>query len=146
MYEQYINIIEHSTIKQIELTETNLNKIIKWIPTKFNEFTKQEAIKCIMDSAVKETNTQLTCGSKAEGAWNSGRTYTLIHLYNNSYLVCEYDSWNVEVYELVGHSITEEVSATQPSMVDAGKVDVFATPIKTKHDLYSQLFKLEDYE
>ena len=28
MYEQYINIIEHSTIKQIELTETNLNKII----------------------------------------------------------------------------------------------------------------------
>lgn len=42
------------------------------------------------------------------------------------------------------------VSATQPSMVDGGKVDVFTNNSKDKelniHNIYDLLFELNDYE
>lgn len=58
----------------MKLNRTNLNKIIKWTSSKFNEYTKKE----VVDKVLKLRPTQrfeCNCGSYAEGGYNGGIHY-----------------------------------------------------------------------
>lgn len=96
------NIIEQDKAEGLKCTLTNLRKVIKWIPSKYNDYTKEEVVTDIM--CRKSFNDNLIwrydCGSKAEGNWSSGRTYTLICRSEADYLVCEYAKDDVKVYRL----------------------------------------------
>lgn len=96
------NIIEQGKAEGIKCTLTNLRKIIKWIPSKFNDYTKEEAITDIMYRKSFNDNLiwRYDCGSKAEGAWNGGRTYTLVCRPEADYMICEYASNDVKIYRL----------------------------------------------
>lgn len=60
----------------MKLNKTNLNKIIKWTSSKFNEFTKAEVIDEILRMQVGEERA-FSCGSYGEGAWNGGYHYLI---------------------------------------------------------------------
>ena len=98
------NTIETGNATPIKCNLTNLRSIIKWIPSKYNDYSKEEVVKDIM--ARKSFNDNLIwrydCGSKAEGAWNGGRTFTLVCHPTATYLICEYSSNDVKIYKLEG--------------------------------------------
>lgn len=96
------NIIEQGKAEGIKCTLTNLRKIIKWIPSKFNDYTKEEVITDIMYRKSFNDNLiwRYDCGSKAEGAWNRGRTYTLVCRPEADYMICEYALDDVKVYRM----------------------------------------------
>lgn len=81
---------------------TNLRKVIKWIPSKYNEYTKEEMITDLMCRRRFNDNLiwRYDCGSKSEGYHNRGRTYTLVCRQEADYLICEYEWNDVKVYRL----------------------------------------------
>lgn len=62
----------------IKPTKTNLNKIIKWSTSRYNEYKKKDVVNIIYDAIKNKENIELGTGSYTErgGCW--GRTYELI--------------------------------------------------------------------
>ena len=58
----------------MKLNKTNLNKLIKWTSSKFNEYTKNEVIDIVLNLNPFE-EFQCRCGSYSEGAYNGGIIY-----------------------------------------------------------------------
>lgn len=58
----------------MKLNKTNLNKLIKWTSSKFNEYTKNEIIDKVLRLKPFE-EFECRCGSYGQGAWNGGVYY-----------------------------------------------------------------------
>lgn len=58
----------------MKLNKTNLNKLIKWTSSKFNEYTKDEVIDRVFRLNPNE-EFWCRCGSYGEGAYNGGINY-----------------------------------------------------------------------
>jgi hypothetical protein len=58
----------------MKLNKTNLNKLIKWTSSKFNEYTKDEVIDRVFRLKPME-EFWCRCGSYSEGAYNGGVIY-----------------------------------------------------------------------
>ena len=58
----------------MKLNKTNLNKLIKWTSSKFNEYTKNEIIDKVLRLKPFE-EFECRCGSYGQGAWNGGINY-----------------------------------------------------------------------
>ena len=58
----------------MKLNKTNLNKLIKWTSSKFNEYTKDEIIDKVLRLKPFE-EFECRCGSYGQGAWNGGVNY-----------------------------------------------------------------------
>ena len=54
------NIIEQGKAEGIKCTLTNLRKIIKWIPSKFNDYTK-DILDMDANLTVEETDIMVDC-------------------------------------------------------------------------------------
>lgn len=75
----------------MKATKTNLNKIIKWTSSKFNEYCKSE----IIDIALRLKPSQTficRCGSYAEGAYNGGNIYRFMRTENTLVIYSENDA------------------------------------------------------
>lgn len=65
----------------MKLNKTNLNKLIKWTSSKFNEYTKDEIINKVFRLKPDET-LEVRCGSYGKGAWNGGIDYKFYRTVN----------------------------------------------------------------
>ena len=65
----------------MKLNKTNLNKLIKWTSSKFNEYTKDEIIDKVFRLRPGEIF-ECRCGSYGKGAWNGGVDYRFYRAVN----------------------------------------------------------------
>lgn len=65
----------------MKLNKTNLNKLIKWTSSKFNEYTKNEIIDKVLRLKPFE-EFECRCGSYGQGAWNGGVYYKFYRVEN----------------------------------------------------------------
>lgn len=94
--------IETDEAESLKQNLTNLRKVIKWIPSKYNDYTKEEVVTDIMYRTSFNDNIiwRYNCGSKSDGWHNRGRDYTLVCHPNCNYLICQYASDDIKVYRL----------------------------------------------
>ena len=79
------------------LNSTNLNKVIKWTSSKFNELKKKEVIEIILAMQVGEVKF-FNCGSYTENAWNGGLSYKVYRTTKN--VVIENNSHKTIIFEV----------------------------------------------
>lgn len=98
------NIIDEHKYKYINCNRTNLNKIIKWTSSKYNEMTKDEAITDILYRTNMNDNLvwRYNCGSFAEGNHNRGYEYILVCRQGEYFILCVYSNDNKILYKLRG--------------------------------------------
>lgn len=100
--------IETDEAESLKQNLTNLRRVIKWVPSKYNDYTKKEVISDIMTKTTFNDNLRpfyvrfwrYDCGSKSEGWHNRGRTFTLVCHPKCNYLICEYAVDDIKVYRL----------------------------------------------
>ena len=96
--------IDTKLFEKIRCNKTNLNKIIKWTPSKYNEYTKEDVILDIISRInwCRNTLWRYRCGSYAEGNHNRGKSYILYSKpeINEDYLICIYSEKDIKVYKL----------------------------------------------
>lgn len=94
--------IDTGLYESIRYNKTNLNKIIKWTSSKYNEYTKDEVIVDISARINLNANIiwRYRCGSYAEGNHNRGKSYILYNRNGENYIICIYDADNIKVYKL----------------------------------------------
>lgn len=96
--------IDTGLFEKIRYNRTNLNKIIKWTSSKYNEYTKEDVILDIISriSWCRNTLWRYRCGSYAEGNHNRGKSYILYSKpeINEDYLICIYSEKDIKVYRL----------------------------------------------
>ncbi len=97
------NYIDIGSYENLKYSRTNLNKIIKWTSSKYNEFTKDEVIQDLVAriNLYASVIWRYRCGSYAEGNHNRGKSYVLyIKDYDNIFIICIYEPKNIKVYKL----------------------------------------------
>lgn len=71
----------------MKLNKTNLNKVIKWTSSKFNEWSKSKIIDQILTMKVGEILTA-SCGSYSEKSWCGGYNYKIVKTINKLIIDC----------------------------------------------------------
>lgn len=96
--------IDTGLYEKIKCNRTNLNKIIKWTSSKYNEYMKEDVIVDIMSRInwCRNILWRYRCGSYAEGNHNRGKSYILYSKpeINEDYLICIYSEKDIKVYKL----------------------------------------------
>lgn len=104
VYDLIHNYIDKGIYEKIRCNKTNLNKIIKWTSSKYNEYTKDEVITDIQHRMNMNDNIiwRYRCGSYAEGNHNRGKSYILYCKVETDefYIMCVYNENNIKVYRL----------------------------------------------
>lgn len=108
MNEEILELInQNKNIEELKCNRNNLNKVIKWSSSKYNEYTKSEIIDNILyhielsdDSVINYCSIiNYSCGSYAEGNHNRGKHYTLVLTLDVNYLSCDYGD-SIKIYKL----------------------------------------------